>query len=634
MVRGHRRDIDGLRAVAILPVLLYHANVWPFAGGYVGVDVFFVISGYLITGLILREHQGAGFSLADFYDRRIRRIMPALGVVLACSTLAALVILLPDELVDFGESLASAALFCANILFWTRKAAYFAADAGDNPLLHIWSLAVEEQFYLLWPLLLVFLARRGRQLPWISVLAVASFVFALFYARSDPSGAFYLLPARAWQLLLGAFLAAGGYAVPRNVVVRNGIAVAGFAAIAAAALIPGDKALYHPLNALGAALGASAILYAAEGGDTFVSTALATRLPVFIGTISYSLYLWHWPLLVFAKLALGRELAPSETAAILILAFLASVASWKYVEQPARRRPQVFSPPRKAVRFAAAGSAAALVAAAVLSLSGGLVWRLPADIRAISAEAHVVSGRWCPADSEPLGCVLGAPAATTAVMLWGDSHARALVPAIDDLARARDMRLLQITSAACPPLLGLTLLNPDGVAYPACDRQRRTALARILGTPSIKLVVLAARWQIYISDRIVPRAGAVPALGRSLGGLADTLTRHGKSVLLIADVPVVPFKPDHCYGRDRIFARDPARCLTIPADAARAAIAPAQAEVEQVAASHHIRFYDPKASLCDAHSCYVFSAGHVLYADTHHLSAAGARLALRGLGNL
>ncbi|HEY0105104.1 MAG TPA: acyltransferase [Rhizomicrobium sp.] len=335
----HRNDLDGLRGVAVLPVLFYHAGIWPFFGGYVGVDVFFVLSGYLITGLILREYDAGRFSFAAFYDRRIRRILPALGAMLLVATLVAPFILLPDELSHYGTSLLGAVLSCANIFDWLRGAAYFAPLAGENPLLHVWSLSVEEQFYLLWPVLLVALARLRRLLPWaILALAALSLAMALAAAGTDPNAAFYLLPARAWQILLGALLAAGGAAPPSNVIARNGVAAAGAVLIAAAAVFSDATLLYHPWNALAAALGAAAILHASDGGPTLVGAALATRVPVFVGRISYSLYLWHWPALAFSRLFVGRSLSPLEASAVLVAVVPVAVLSWRYIEQPIRWR--------------------------------------------------------------------------------------------------------------------------------------------------------------------------------------------------------------------------------------------------------------------------------------------------------
>jgi len=628
MVRGHRNDIDGLRAVAILPVLFYHANVWPFASGYVGVDIFFVISGYLITGLILREQDGSGFSLAGFYDRRIRRILPALGVVLLAASVAALFVLLPSELRLFGKSLASAVLFVANIVYWLRGAAYFAPDAAQNPLLHVWSLSVEEQFYLFWPLILIGLARYRRALPWIiAVLAAASLAMALLYARADPIVAFYLLPTRAWQLLCGALLATGRLASPRNAVSRNAIALSGLGLVLAAATLSGGPALYHPLNALGAALGTTAILFAADGGANAVSAMLATRVPVFIGRISYSLYLWHWPALVFARLALDRALSTGEALAVLAVAFVLSTLSWKFIEQPVRRRRD----PSQSIPIAAAASAAMLVLAGVFVLAHGLPGRLAPDIRAIDAEGTApLAGRWCGVADD---CVTGDPAFTGEAVLWGDSHARALAPGLEGFAAARRLRLRQYTQGACPPLPDIDI---DRRASPAaaarCKAFNRAVLDAILRARNVRLIVLEARWEIILSDNRLHGADPAVQLARAIDGVLAELAATGVPVLIVGNVPAFPYAPAICYGHKRLFGRDPAPCMVLSNAAAVAEVGPTDAMIGDSARRHaRVRAFFPAAALCDPAGCHAFSAGHVLYADDHHLSLAGAQRVGRAL---
>ncbi|HJW39969.1 MAG TPA: acyltransferase family protein [Rhizomicrobium sp.] len=621
MVRGHRNDIDGLRAVAILPVLFYHASIWPFSGGYVGVDVFFVISGYLITGLILREQVGTGFSLANFYDRRIRRILPALFAVLLAATIAALFILLPDELETYGKSLLGAVFFYANILFWQRDLDYFAADAAQNPLLHVWSLSVEEQFYLLWPLLLIALARRRRALPWaIGAIAAASLGLSFAFARSDPSATFYLLPMRAWQLLFGAILATGGLPAPRSAITRHAVAVGGFACVATAALVPSGGPLYH---SLGAVLGTAAILFAADGGDNVISALLATRVPVFIGRISYSLYLWHWPALVFVRLYLNRALNLGESLAVLAAAFAAAALSWRFIEQPIRaRRGAAIS-----FRGAALGAAAFAAVAVVLLAAQGLPSRVPPDVRTVDAEGTApLEGRWCgPSDN----CVSGSRALAGEAVLWGDSHARALAPGLDAFAAARHLRLRIFTRSACPPLPGLDVVSPGGAGYPRCAAFDRTALAAILASKTVRLVILEARWEIYFNDaRIRPKAGAEPAFSSALGHLLDTLNARGIPVLVVGNVPRFDDFPAHCYGRERLFGRDPTPCESQSVVDGLRPILKSEKLIFAAVSPHDRfdRFYSPFTDLCDGAGCHAFSAGLVLYLDEHHLSAAGARL--------
>ncbi|HWD29921.1 MAG TPA: acyltransferase family protein, partial [Rhizomicrobium sp.] len=590
-----------------------------------GVDVFFVISGYLITGLILRAEAGAGFSLTNFYDRRIRRILPALFAMLIAASVAAFFVLLPDELEQFAKSLVAGVLFYANILYWLRDTAYFAPDAGQNPLLHVWSLSVEEQFYLLWPLALVALSRYRRALPIaIGMLAIASLAFAL--TIGDPNVAFYLLPSRAWQLLIGAFLAVGTLTPPKSVPVRNAVALAGFALIAAAMLWPSGPALYHPRNSLGAAFGAALFLFAADGGDNVVSALLATRVPVFIGVISYSLYLWHWPALVFARLYLNRDLTPGETASILAAVFAISMLSWRYIEQPIR----LGRGARASFPAAAVGGAVLLGVAALFALSAGLPGRLPPDVRAIAAQAAApMRGQWCNARQD---CVSGDPALPGEAVLWGDSHARALVPGLEAFAAARHLRLRQLSRGGCPPLPGLDVTAPDAGPFARCAHDGRDALDRILHTPDVKLVILEARWEVYFNEhRIHPDATAAQAFTAALASLLDTLAAHRIAVLVIGNVPIFPDVAAHCYGRERMFGRDPAKCLGQSRAGALALLSQSETLIAQTAAAHHARYHAATADLCDGTVCHAFWGGQLLYLDNHHLTPAGAALVGQGL---
>ena len=618
---AHRRDIDGLRAVAILPVLLYHANVWPFSAGYVGVDIFFVLSGYLITGLILRAQDGAGFSLVDFYDRRVRRILPALGVVLVAVTVASLFILLPDELQDFGRSLGFAVLFCANIFDWIVQTNYFGVYADQTPLLHVWSLSVEEQFYVFWPLLLLALRGRRHVLLWvIAGLAGASLVLALALAATDPIFTFYLLPTRAWQLLVGAFLAAGSLGPIRHVVVRNAMALAGMVLVAIGVFAPFHEPAWH---SIAAAFGAAAILFAADGGDNFASSLLATRLPVFVGQISYSLYLWHWPLLVFARLVADRPLGVAEAVLVLSAAFVLAVLSWKFVEQPARRRSGVVTRLWPvSFRVAAVGSGALFAIAAALYFGRGLPARVDPNVQALGAEARIASKvRWCGVVDN---CVTGSAAWRDEIVLWGDSHARALLPGVQPLAAGRHARLRVFTHPGCRPLLGVPTI--DNVR--ACARFNTEAERMIRSIPHLRMVILEARWEFEERQfRNGDPREARALMETSLDRLVGELTGRGIPVLLVGNFPLFPDSPVHCMGRERMFGRDPSRCSILSADANAAITGPTDRLVAAVAARHPLsRAFLPSTALCDRVSCHALLAGHLLYVDEHHLSPAGAAL--------
>ena len=339
----YRADIDGLRAVAIVPVVLFHAGVTAFAGGFVGVDVFFVISGFLITGLIRHEIDKGTFSLAGFYERRVRRLFPALFAMLLAVTLCAAWLLLPADLVDYAKSVLATSLFASNFLFW-QEAGYFGRAAEDIPLLHTWSLAVEEQFYILFPLFLAYIAARARKryVAATALVTAVSFIASVAAVKLAPDAAFYLAPFRAWELGVGALLALGALPTLHRHQVRSIVAVLGLTALLCSMTLFSKATPFPGAAALLPCLGTAAIIWAGTGGHNVVGDALSARPFVLIGLISYSLYLWHWPLLSLGRYYAVRDLNALETGALLTLATLASIASWRYVERPFRGKSGLF----------------------------------------------------------------------------------------------------------------------------------------------------------------------------------------------------------------------------------------------------------------------------------------------------
>jgi len=373
---GYRADIDGLRALAVMAVVLFHAGLPWMRGGYLGVDVFFVISGFLITS-ILRARSASGWrSLAWFYERRIRRILPALLVVLAASAGMAWVLLAPPDIVRFGRSLAATALFSFNMKAIAEHG-YFAPEGQEDPLLHTWSLSVEEQFYLFFPLLLIAVRdwTRGRYMVLCAVLMALSVLTALGLGIYSPNTAFYLGVPRAWELLLGSLLAVAGVraACPRWLAQAAG--VAGISMIAFALLIGSGS----PFAAVGAALpcaGTALVIWSGSQCATLARSALSWRPLVFVGLVSYSLYLWHWPLIVFYRAAFPFE--PLPLGELLAAVFVLAALSWRFVEMPSR---QVSLPSMRVLRSAAWAVAACLLVAIAFELTRGGDWRLSSRAR-------------------------------------------------------------------------------------------------------------------------------------------------------------------------------------------------------------------------------------------------------------
>ncbi len=386
----YRRDIDGLRALAVVPVVLFHAGVPGFSGGFVGVDVFFVISGYLITLLIAREITEGSFTIAGFYERRVRRIIPALFAVLLVSTVLATRLFLPDQLRDFSKSLVATVLFSSNVFFW-REAGYFAAPAAEKPLLHTWSLAVEEQFYIAFPIALLIIHKwlGQRWVAWLAPAALASFALSVWGVIHAPGATFYLAPTRAWELLIGALLALGAIPRPKRRYAIELGAIVGLALIAWAVFGLSRETPFPGLNALYPCVGAALLLHAGEASFAGLRDRACWRHRplVAIGLISYSLYLWHWPLLVFAQYVRVFELTLAERLVVVCIAGLAAALSWRFVERPFRSRSGSIT--RKQLATATAMCAAILVGAGFANyVLSSRSTRLPAEVARIASYAE------------------------------------------------------------------------------------------------------------------------------------------------------------------------------------------------------------------------------------------------------
>jgi peptidoglycan/LPS O-acetylase OafA/YrhL len=346
----YRREIDGLRALAVLPVILFHAGFSAISGGFVGVDVFFVISGYLITSIILEELAEGQFTVAGFYERRARRILPALFFVLLACLPFAWWLLLPAELVDFGKSVTAVAVFASNILFWLQTD-YFAATAEQIPLLHTWSLAVEEQYYLVFPLFMALAWGFGKR--WLVValalVALLSLGWSEWLWRSSVEANFYLIPSRAWELMVGALTA---FYLQKNVAVQGGMLAQGMSALGLIllgyAVFFFDEGIPFPsVYALVPTVGAVLLILFATPA-TWVGKLLASPPLVWIGLISYSAYLWHQPLFVFARLQALDEPSVGLMAGLCVMTLILAWFSWRFVEKPFRdrsrfTRTQIFS---------------------------------------------------------------------------------------------------------------------------------------------------------------------------------------------------------------------------------------------------------------------------------------------------
>jgi peptidoglycan/LPS O-acetylase OafA/YrhL len=636
----YRADIDGLRALAVVPVVFYHFRVARFGGGFVGVDIFFVISGYLITGLIYAEMRTGEYSLAGFYERRIRRILPALFAILIATVVAALWLLFPDDLSHFGESMAATAVFGSNFDFW-QQSGYFDSAAETKPLLHTWSLAVEEQFYLVFPLLLgIFRSQPRRVLLLLTGgLALSSFAFGLWAVRAYPTMAFYLAPARIWELMLGSFLSLGDYPRAHRWLAEVlslvgaallGIGVFGFAPGTA---MPGANALV-PCG------GAALLIYANAGQETAIARALSWRPVVFVGLISYSLYLWHWPVFVFARYGGFAPLPLPESAALIAVSVALAVLSWRFVEQPFRDRRRFT---RNAVfAFAGAGIAISVAVGLALVAAAGLPQRFPLAVQRILAATkdRDPRDRTCGGgalDDIRAGrvCILGDPRAKPSFALWGDSHAASLIPVVSAVAADAHRAGYFLGHSGCAPMLDVMTSEQPSLR---CARINAAALS-LVRQRGIGEVLVVGRWAYYDrghgtaadprdARRLIdldsnrPDEDQHAVFARVLERTVSQLTAGGRRVILIADVPEIDSNVPMSLARMMLNGTSFDLGPTLSAYRARQAFV--ERDFTDLARRYGVAIAEPALVLCAGGHCAVTADGQPLYRDHHHLSTFGA----------
>ena len=531
----YRADIDGMRAVAVLLVFAYHLGTSYVKGGYVGVDVFFVISGYLIGSIILSEIDAGKFSLLKFYERRIRRILPALFVTLAACAILAYKLFLPSELLEFAKSYLAATFSVANVFFY-KQSGYFEGAASMKPLLHTWSLAVEEQFYVFLPLFLLALRRFTSATRRAAVVTVAllSFVISARGAFHNPDATFYLAHTRAWELLLGTLIALDALPSINGVWARNAWSAIGLASVFASAMFYEKTTPFPGLAAALPCFGTAMIIAAGREGDSFVSRALSFRPVVFIGTISYSLYLWHWPLIVFQNASglLVQGLSPrGSKLVVLSIAFIVAALSWRFVEQPFRNTRKAIS--RNRLFQLASTAAAALTLFGVIAVkTRGFPSRYPDEAVKVASflengdpatQAQYRVGSCFLTSRNPNAvfardeCLRMDPAKRNDLLI-GDSHAAQLWFGLS--STFPEINFLQATASGCKPAFD----QPVG-ADQRCTDLMNYALREYLSSHRVDAVLLAARWDQY----------DLPRLRRTVG----ILKKNGARVIIFG--PVVQY---------------------------------------------------------------------------------------------
>jgi peptidoglycan/LPS O-acetylase OafA/YrhL len=640
---AYRPDVDGLRTIAVGTVILFHGKLGIFPGGFVGVDVFFVISGFLISSILLGEIAHGRFSLAGFYERRIRRILPALTVVLIAVMAAGALLFSPQDYVVLAKSAKAAALFYANFHF-DRQAGYFMPEAETQPLLHTWSLAVEEQFYLVAPLFLWAIARFARR--WQIAAVVGTFFVSLAYSAwattQLDSGAFYLPYSRAFELLLGTILAMGLFPQLRSAA-AEWVGGAGLVMIAAAVLFFSASTPFPGVAALLPCVGAALIIASGAGNTTLVSRFLATAPMVFTGKISYSLYLWHWPIFVFAEYYF-EGLSVVDRIGLIVIAYLLSVLTYWFVEQPARQK----TPRLTRGRVFAAGAAALLLAVGVAQLvigTRGLPQRLGPEIAAFDEAVRKNKGYTpCPENEAWLAstsdCEIGdKKAAEPSFLIWGDSHARVVSSTADAIAAEKGIKGLVLFHGGCPPFL-----PESGSPFERrrCAERSRQAEALLAGK-RFSNIVLVACWGLYaeggayrngkwfdsafdLGDTAKNRAAFASALTATVQKILAT----GRTVTIVGPVPDLKMNPPDTMIKAMMRGGKADTRSTFASFKERQTAV--LATMEQLSRNPKVRVVYPHESLCNAEICATVRDGMPIYSDDNHLGVNGVALIRQQLG--
>lgn len=626
---NYRPEVDGLRAIAVIPVILFHAGVSGFSGGFVGVDVFFVISGYLITSIITLEIHSKTFSVSRFYERRARRILPALTVVMLACTPLAWAWMSPTQLVDFGQSLIATSLFGSNVLFW-RESGYFSAAAELKPLLHTWSLGVEEQFYLLFPLLLLGLkAFSSRVLAvLLSVIFITSLGLAQWASYNASSANFYLLPTRIWELLAGALVA---IRTARRSTGSEVFSLVGLLMVVSAVLFF-ESSTPSPSLWTTIPVGGSVLLLLFGTKDTLVGKLLAIRPLVAIGLVSYSAYLWHQPLLAFFRI---RTLEKPEGVALIavLLATLALAAlTWKLVEQPFRNglvlrhyRPSVFAASFVSICLG-------LVVGIILVCGAGWPSRIApfgGTFASVDPYGKILVPNYGLAEAcdqpWPVDLKKCSTSQSPTVALWGDSFAMHLAPVLSASKTRRDFT--QLTLSQCGPLYKLATQG-DLRPWRDCMDHNQSVGEYILTNPNIELIILSSPFDHLLNpifgvdgQVITNDDEKVKAITDGFKIFTDAAHAAGKRVVVVSPPPRMGADLGTCVISSRLMALDESVC-DFDATAHDRYSAPSDELLGAIGKIVPVIWLDEL--ICVEGRCPATIEGQPLYRDRGHFSIVGS----------
>lgn len=640
----YRPEIDGIRAIAVLAVIFFHAGFSTFSGGYIGVDIFFVISGYLITSIISKDLEHSRFSLVTFYERRARRILPALFLVVLLTIAAAYFCLLPPQMLEFSKSIGAVALFVSNVLFW-RTSGYFDSTAGEKPLLHTWSLGVEEQFYIFFPLILFFLwkHRKNFLVPGIVLIAFGSLAVSQWLSQGHAMANFFLIPSRAWELMIGA-LAALIFKHKEDLSsgAKNALSALGFLMMVLPIFMFTDATPTPSVLALPPTLGTALLL--AFSQKTAVGRLLSLKALVAVGLLSYSAYLWHQPIFAMVRARSLQEPTHLESTLLIALTVLLSYLSWRFVEAPFRNtgkfsRNTVFA-------YASVGTIMLLGFSFLGTRDNGLQFRVDSHTNAILDARDILSdpchSQFSTSDIQNNKyCRLGLKDRDPTLVILGDSLAGSMLMAVDDWATKQHIAVAAVTDGWCAPLLDFGSQS----ANPKCRSLQNASLEKFASSASVNTVVLMAEWANYTegqrwnshlvaytdgeSKSATPQEN--PAVfSRALARTVEFLHQHGKRIVIVKSVPEFEFEIKTALAKIAFFKLD-SKTLhpTTGADYKER-----NRNVLEIFARlpGPVTFLDPYPLFCESavKPCAIHnSEGIPYFSDGAHLTKDGAKFALQ-----
>jgi len=634
---AYRADINGLKAIAILLIVFFHAELKGFQGGFIGVDVFFVISGYLITSIIFGEIQTKKFSLIKFYGDRLLRIFPTLFIVMIFVLVLGAFLFSAADLKELGQSVTATTLFHSN-LFFSDDIGYFDTPADYKPLLHTWYVAIQMQYYIFFPLLLILFTGifRARHKFWLPVLTFVALAISIYATQNEPLQAYYWASARAWEFLLGAILSVGIIPFIDSKRLCNALAFLGLVFIAASAFFYTPETFSAGFSGILPALGAGFLIYSGFRKDSFIRRLLNIKPLVFIGLISYSIYLWHWPLLVFAKYYIIRELTNFEIFAILILAFIFSVLSWRFIERK-------FDLSKLKVKIWQVF--AALMALMVFSISLGFIIDIRngfperfGSVQNIEEDSEWEGWRDCMADTtDPKTCLIGSENAEPTFVLWGDSHAVALASGIDESAKEKGRAGLLITKSSCTPLLGI---NKIGKEY--CVEFNNNVLEYINNQPDLETIILSSRWATCATGKryknekgegvelvdIWTNANQdkinAELFEAGITRLVSKLLEMDRRVVLVEQVPEIGYRVPNVASVTKERERNIEALIAPTIEEYRKRNKEVSLIFNKLNNLERVQIVEVSEKLCGTDKCRLFAHGIPLYRDDDHLSTYGS----------